>query len=101
MNDVVIVSCYTINQQSVDVHIMNNPMFDMDTTLSYDNPLFEVDVDHSPKWSWAQFSPSTDTIQFSIAAVGDDQDSRVVYIVMSAYNFIFDPHVQAFYEAQC
>ena len=46
-------SCYTIDQQSVDVHFMNSPTFDMDATLSYDNLLFEVDVDHSPEWSWA------------------------------------------------
>ena len=31
---------------------------------------FEVDDDHSPRWSWAQFTPSTNTIQFLIVAVG-------------------------------
>ena len=30
--------------------------------------IFEVNVDHSPEWSWAQFSPST-KIQFCVAAV--------------------------------
>lgn len=53
VSDIVTESCYTIDQQSVDVHFMDNTMFDMDATLSYDNLMFEVDVDHSPKWSWA------------------------------------------------
>ena len=48
VSNVVLESCYTIDQQSVDVHFMNNPMFDMDETLSYENPLFEVHNDHSP-----------------------------------------------------
>ncbi|MDF3675422.1 hypothetical protein, partial [Enterobacter hormaechei] len=26
---------------------MDNPIFDMDATFSYDNPLFEVDIDQS------------------------------------------------------
>ena len=42
----------------------------MDATLSYDNLLFEVDVDHSLEWSWAQFSPSI-KIQFCVVAVGN------------------------------
>ena len=63
VSDVVIESCYTIDQQSVDVHFMDSPMFDMDATLPYDNLLFEVDVDHSSEWSWVQFSPSV-KIQF-------------------------------------
>ena len=61
-------SYYTIDQQSVNVHSWDSTMFNMDATLSYDNLMFEVDVDHSPEWSWAQFSPSTN-IQFCVAAV--------------------------------
>ena len=45
-----------------EVHFVDNPIFDMDATLSYDNLLFEVDVDHSPEWSWTQFSPSVDFV---------------------------------------
>lgn len=39
--------------------------------MSYDKRLFEIDVDHSWEWSWAQFTPSTNTIQFTIIVVGN------------------------------
>ena len=68
VSDIVIESYYTIDQQGVDVHFWDSTMFNMDATLSYHNLIFEVDVDHSPEWSWAQFSPST-KIQFCVAAV--------------------------------
>ena len=53
LSDIVIESYYTIDQQSVDVHFWDSTMFNMDATSSCDNLMFEVDVDHSPKWSWA------------------------------------------------
>ena len=53
VSDIVIESYYTIDQQSVDVHFWDSTMFNMDATLSYDNLMFEVDVDHSLEWSWA------------------------------------------------
>jgi hypothetical protein len=56
VSDIVTKSYYTIDQQSVDVHFWDSTMLNMDATLSCDNLMFEVDVDHSPKWSWAQFS---------------------------------------------
>ena len=68
VSDIVIESYYTIDQQSVDVHFWDSTMFNMDATLSYDNLMFEIDVDHSLEWSWAKFSPST-KIQFCVAAV--------------------------------
>ena len=60
-----------LDQHSGEVHFVDNPMFDTDATLSYDNPLFEVKVDHSPEWSWTLFSPSVDSVQFLVGAVGD------------------------------
>jgi hypothetical protein len=70
VGDIVTKSCYTINQQSVDVHFMDSTMFDMEARFSYDNLMFEVDVDHSLEWSWAQFSPSIKT-HFCLAGVGN------------------------------
>ena len=75
VSNIVIDSYYTIDQQSVDVHFWDSTMFNMDATLSYNNVMFEVDVDHSPKWSWAQFSPST-KIQFCVAAIGNTRFHR-------------------------
>ena len=69
VSNIVTESYYTIDQQSVDVHFWDSTMFNVDATLSYDNLMFEVDADHSPEWSWAQFSPST-KIQFCVAAIG-------------------------------
>lgn len=53
VSDVETESCYTIDQHNVDVHFVNNPLFKMNATLSYDNPLFEIDVYYSLEWSWA------------------------------------------------
>lgn len=67
-------------------------MFNMDATLSYDTQMYKVDVDHSPEWSWAQFSPFA-KIQFCVATVGNvpvstnfDVTTPIVdTVVMSAY----------------
>ena len=45
VSNIVIESYYTINQQSVDVHFLDSTMFNMDATFSYDNLMFEVEVD--------------------------------------------------------
>ena len=52
VSNIVTESYYTIDQQSFDVDFWDSTMFNMDATLSYDNLMFEVDVDYSPKWSW-------------------------------------------------
>lgn len=63
VNDVETTSCYNTNQHSGEVYFVDNSLFKMDATLSYDNLLFEVDFDHpSNKWNWAQFTPFVDTV---------------------------------------
>lgn len=40
VSDVETISCYSTDQYSGEAHFVDNPMFDMDVVLSYDNPLF-------------------------------------------------------------
>ena len=51
VSNIVTESYYTIDQQSVNAHSWDSTMLHMDATLSYDNLMFEADVDHSPEWS--------------------------------------------------
>ena len=88
-------SCYSTDQHSVQVHFVENPLFKMDATLSYEDLLFEVVVDHSLDRSLAQFTLSTDIIQFPIAIVGDvpistdyDEDAATSITVIGADDMV-------------
>lgn len=88
VSDVETSSCYSTYQHRVEVHFVDNLMFDMYVAWSYDNPLFQVD--HSLEWGWIQFTQSADIVQFPIAPVGDvptttdyDEDVATSIVVTS------------------
>lgn len=77
------------------VQFVNNPLFEADATMAYDNPLFQIDVDHtldpSPELSsdrdvWSPVSVLGCQMQLM-------EEFFDVYTVWSTYNFAFDPHV--------
>lgn len=71
-----------------------NPLFETNATWSYDNPLFELDVDHSLDSS-SEMSIDCSVWDPSTASgfqTGLTKEISEVYMV-SVYNFSFDPHV--------
>lgn len=74
---------------------MNNPLFESDVGLVYDNPLFYVDVDHTPDTS-SYLGDNCSILDLSNESGFQTrlmEEFHNVYMVRSAYNFSFDPLV--------
>lgn len=102
VSDVDSISCYSAYLggehevvQEMECEMIYNLLFETNATWSYDNPLFELDVDH------ALDSRSDMSIDCSVwdpcSASGFQtrliEEISEMYMVRSAYSFTFDPHV--------
>lgn len=88
------------------VHFVNNPLFDVDVIMTYDNPLFELSddplqvlYDHDVDDVWDPICTPAHQADYTKDQPGLAEQFIELYSVRSAYSFTFDPHVQDIYQS--